>query len=183
MFQQQLFNDYFSVRNATSYPKPTSPGCACVFAVSVFKEWAVHHCSSSGDIFCLKFNLHLFQRCHKNAYKEQAHDMDLQWLHSPHTTVAFQGLYRQAGDNSQDYCSREGKGCPCLHVGKPVEKDICSLVHHRVSPSPQNYDGDHHMVRTLWGIQCLLEQCWSPSCLGHLPPSEAPMACCPDGKH
>lgn len=97
-------------------------------AVSVFREWVIHHCSSCGDIFCLKFNLHLFQRCHKNTYQEQAHDLDLQWLHFPQTTVAFKGLYRPARGNSQDCSSREGKGCPCLHVGKPVEKDVCSLL-------------------------------------------------------
>lgn len=97
-------------------------------AVSVFKEWVIHHCSSCGDIFCLKFNLHLFQRCHKNAYKEQAHDLDLQWLHSPQNAVAFKGVYRPAGDNSQDCSKREGKGHPCLHAGEPIEKDACSLL-------------------------------------------------------
>lgn len=142
-------------------------------AVSVFKEWVIHHCSSCGDIFCLKFNLHLFQRCHKNAYKEQAHDLDLQCLHSPQTTVAFKELYWPAGDNSQDCSSREGKGPfqgtlpTCWRVC--WEGSLFSLVHHGVSPSPKSTDGDQHTMRTLWGIQCLLGQCWSPPCLDHLP--------------
>lgn len=100
-------------------------------AVSVFKEWVIHHCSSCGDIFCLKFNLHLFQTCHKNAYKEQAHDLDLQCLHSPQTlepskncTDQQETIPRTAPAEKERDLSKE----PCLHAGEPVEKEVCSFL-------------------------------------------------------
>lgn len=79
----------------------------------------------------MKFNLHLFQRCHKNAYKEQAHDSDLQWLHSPEAAVAFKGLYSPAGDISQ-YGPEEKERAAlawsgCLHAGQPIQKHIHCL--------------------------------------------------------
>lgn len=146
-------------------------------AVSVFKEWVVHHCSSCGDIFCLKFNLHLFQRCHKNAYKEQAHDLDVAPFPTYHCSLprTVQMSRRQIPGLLQQ--RRKGLSLPtCWRAS--WEGYLFSPVHHGISPSPKSADGDHHMMRTLWGIQCLLGQCWSPPYLDHLPVK----ACCPDGK-
>lgn len=95
----------------------------------------------------MKFNLHLFQGCHRNAYKEQAHDSDLQWLHSPQGIVAFKGWYGPAGDIPQYCSSRGGKGCPRLPRVSTCWRDYSearslSLVHQRVSPSPESTADD-----------------------------------------
>lgn len=69
---------------------------------------------------------------------------------------------------------REGKGCPCLVWVSTCwsaysEAHSLSLIHQRVSPSPESAAADYQVIRTLWGVQCLWGWCSTPPRPGHLP--------------
>lgn len=97
----------------------------------------------------MKSNLHLFQRCHKNAYKEQAHDWDLQWLHSPQATVAFKGLCSPARDISQYRTRRRREGLPLPTLGVYVLESLFRSTF-VVSHSPESFSTSFlHLLKAL----------------------------------